>query len=511
MPTKARALRISRWKFSSTTHLCDLPRGGDHDSTFELPDRSWEAGRPLKRSSCPNGCSRDDSDCPAYELADTADCFAASSTAVPPVCVPPHLADAGVGFAVATSLIRAFQLGIPAGCALSRFDQQGAQQGVALLADRPQPSPPGAGVFARDQSQIAGQLLAVGKALDISDHQHEGQCRDRTHAGARAQQLRARVPLAGRLHRPTEFDNGRFQPLQQEQQIASAPLGPGLQLQLQQPLTSALGPQLPFFLQPLVQSHMLQLILDASPHLHQLVAMQQQLPQIALLRTRHPDGGELSDLQQLQQMIGVALVVFLLAHRSRPNASGVTDEQFMSQLPQQALEPAGVAAGLDAHAHGLSLQAAVELFRFARGMVEFLSHSLLGLLIQHGNLLEARMKITAYNLHCGSFRPSSLVFCKLKITRRGMEPSLLSNQAKRGICSSPRTADPSPSAPLRVGDDIISKGRLLISPDKFPSADPASIRPAPGVDTSRHRDDPVSLPGNNPCFRQSAQSATDWS
>jgi hypothetical protein len=52
-------------------------------------------------------------------------------------------------------------------------------------------------------------------------------------------------------------------------------------------------------------------------------------------------------------MVGVALVVLLLAHRGCPNARRVADEQFMSQLLEQALEPTGIAAGLNAHAHRL--------------------------------------------------------------------------------------------------------------------------------------------------------------
>src|ERR1019366_447097 len=58
---------------------------------------------------------------------------------------------------------------------------------------------------------------------------------------------------------------------------------------------------------------------------------------------------------------------------------------------------------------------------------------------------------------------------------------------------------------------LVDRRRAPISPYRFPSADPASPRPAPGVDTSRRRDNRVSPPGSNPCFPRSPQSATDWS
>ena len=48
---------------------------------------------------------------------------------------------------------------------LRRFHQQKAQQHVALLADVSQPPPISAGLFRRNQPDVAGQLLAAVEAL----------------------------------------------------------------------------------------------------------------------------------------------------------------------------------------------------------------------------------------------------------------------------------------------------------------------------------------------------------
>jgi hypothetical protein len=64
-------------------------------------------------------------------------------------------------------------------------------------------------------------------------------------------------------------------------------------------------------------------------------------------------------------------------------------------------------------------------------MIQLLSHGLLALQIQQRNLLKAGMKITAYNLHHGSFRPSPWSYARLKITRRASQPSLLSKPKRR--------------------------------------------------------------------------------
>src|SRR5271170_5454851 len=61
-------------------------------------------------------------------------------------------------------------------CSLCRFSQQETQQRAALLADVAQPLMTGARVLARDQSDIAANLLTALKPLRSSDDQHEGQC-----------------------------------------------------------------------------------------------------------------------------------------------------------------------------------------------------------------------------------------------------------------------------------------------------------------------------------------------
>ena len=48
---------------------------------------------------------------------------------------------------------------------------------------------------------------------------------------------------------------------------------------------------------------------------------------------------------------GVARVSLLLAHHRCPDLRRVADPQLMAQLGQQALEPARVSRGLDAHPH----------------------------------------------------------------------------------------------------------------------------------------------------------------
>jgi hypothetical protein len=103
----------------------------------------------------------------------------------------------------------------------------------------------------------------------------------------------------------------------------------------------------------------------------------------------------------------------------------------MSGCGQQTLEPQRVPASFHAH-QNRPWQLTIELDRFRRGQLSF--GVLSGLYIDHGNLLETRMEITAYNLHWRLLSLRVLVLRKnssLLGTRK--EPSLLSNQPEQII------------------------------------------------------------------------------
>src|ERR1035437_4374260 len=68
-------------------------------------------------------------------------------------------------------------------CRLSCFHQQEAQQGIALLADVPQPLLAPTGVLTRNHPHVGADLLAPFKPSRSSDDQHVGERRERAHAG----------------------------------------------------------------------------------------------------------------------------------------------------------------------------------------------------------------------------------------------------------------------------------------------------------------------------------------
>ena len=136
----------------------------------------------------------------------------------------------------------------------------------------------------------------------------------------RHQQAHPRILASGFAHGLIQLGDAGVELVQKMQQVFPPPLRPRWQCQLFQPSPPALRPQLPLLVQAFIQGHMLQLVLDPRPHLDQLVTMQHQFAQIALSRTRHPDGGKLIAFQQLEQVLGIARVRLLLAYRQLANA-----------------------------------------------------------------------------------------------------------------------------------------------------------------------------------------------
>src|ERR1700733_13305727 len=103
---------------------------------------------------------------------------------------------------------------------LCRLHQQEAQYRTSLFGNVPQPSPISAGLFQRNQTEIAGHLLATLKAFGLSDDQHERHCGEWTDSGMRRQSLRLRTLLHFLFHCLAQLGDGGIQSIQQLQQIA---------------------------------------------------------------------------------------------------------------------------------------------------------------------------------------------------------------------------------------------------------------------------------------------------
>src|SRR5713101_69476 len=193
-----------------------------------------------------------------------------------------------------------------------------------------------------------------------------------------------------------------FQFLQQLQQRVPSQLRPRPQFQVPQQLQPRLAPQLALLLPALVQGYVLQLVLHPRPHPHQLLPMHQQLSQVSLLHRRYPDPGEAILQHQFQNQRRGSPVMLLLPPLLPRDRSCIPDPQPVPATCQQTLKPMHVPAGFNPYQHR-PLQSLVESSRLL-GMQQPPFHHFARFLVQHCDLLEARMKVTTYILH---IRPPS--------------------------------------------------------------------------------------------------------
>src|SRR5262249_44744790 len=148
--------------------------------------------------------------------------------------------------------------------------------------------------------------------------------------------------------------------------------------------------------------NVLQLVLDPRPHPYQMLAMNQQLPQVPFRHRRDPDLGKAIFHHQLQNQLRCAPVMLLLPPILPGDRSCIPDPQLVPIPLQPTLKPSRAPTGLDAYQHWLP-PPFVENPRFL-GMQQPALDQLARLHVQHCYLLEARMKVTAYILH---IRPPS--------------------------------------------------------------------------------------------------------
>src|SRR5215831_14544203 len=245
---------------------------------------------------------------------------------------------------------------------LGRFYQQETHQPTTLFADMSQPSPFPTGVFLRNQTEIGRDLLATLKPLRLSDDQHVGQGRQRTHSGMGHQSLGCGIFLHFLFDLFRELGDGWSQSIQQLQQIVAAAARPRRQANGLQLLASALSPQPLLTAQAFIQSYRLQLVHDPGAHLHHPMAVPQQLPQIAIVPARYPDLGKIILQHELQNMPRILPIRLLLTYSLGLDLGRVPPPQLHLQFRQKSLKPAGVSAGFHTHTtlHSLRCQITIK-------------------------------------------------------------------------------------------------------------------------------------------------------
>jgi hypothetical protein len=179
-----------------------------------------------------------------------------------------------------------------------------------------------------------------------------------------------------------------------------------LELERLQLLPSRLSPQPLLAAQSFVERHRLQLVHDSRARLHPAVPVPQQLPQIAILPTRHPDPRKVIFQQEFQNQLRILAIGLLLAHSPGSDLGCVADPQLDVELGEQSFKLARLSTGFHAHTHlhSLGREIAIELLRFLAVLQSSLSQ-FSGVGVHKSNLLEGRVVIASYNHHVRLLSP----------------------------------------------------------------------------------------------------------
>src|SRR6202453_4709915 len=166
--------------------------------------------------------------------------------------------------------------------------------------------------------------------------------------------------------------------------------------------------------------------------------MDQPLADIALMGICQPQAGKTLFREQGQNMARVPLVGLLLGNVSCPNLRFIPDPQLVPKLLQQQLKPQCIACGFHANQRR-PFKFTIELLRLPVGMHQLLLLHLPGLRVQYCNLLVARVKITAYNLHKAPLLPRDPLRSpnNQSLPPGPWGPFGLSNQPKRSVVEGP--------------------------------------------------------------------------
>jgi len=168
----------------------------------------------------------------------------------------------------------------------------------------------------------------------------------------------------------------------------------------------------------------LQFVFHLAANLHQLVPMQHQLPQIALLPVRSPQPRKPPLNPQPQNVRRVPLVRLLLAHLAGSHLRRIADPDLVPQILDPLDQPLTVPRGFHTN-HPLL----IKHFAVTVGMYQLPFPAIPCLAIQPTYLLPAGMEITSYNHHLRRLL-SSQRLCPQTKTTGLIEPSLLSNQSR---------------------------------------------------------------------------------
>ena len=308
----------------------------------------------------------------------------------------PGQGDAGLRPAAAMQdgEVAAPQVVVGAGGQRSGLAEHPAQKRVALLGDFSEVLFVGRGATGRGQADVTHDMLGIGEPRERAKDKHRGERGQGTDARMGKQQARARIvghhvgDLVVELIDPTGDPRQQLQAI-----VASAPgvRGEVEGAELGQP---TLAPQFGADGQALIEGDRLQPVLHHGAHPDETNTMRHERAQIPRVGIRHPHRGKAAMLEEVEQVPSIAPIGLRFPDDHGADLGRLTDKDGVTKPVHEAMEPLGIAGGLDADGDGWP-ECAVEMLDGVAVMGEFMLENFTRGGVENRDLLFSRVQTTS--------------------------------------------------------------------------------------------------------------------
>lgn len=248
--------------------------------------------------------------------------------------------------------VEAAEIVVTADGVVSSFDEQEAQETVALFGDVPEALGIAAGAFFGIQAAVSGDASSTIEARDRIESVDDGQSSEQADAGMGTQADDAGIGLRALFE--CSFDGQELfgQGSEQEPRVLALNGESTGERKSRELLLAASGEKFGAEAQAMVKSNGLEAIAQHGADAHQPMTVAQQRENFAAGQRGNVDSGKFVVEQQIEQELRITTVVFLPAAGELANGQSVAHQQLMTELLHGAMEPQRITGSFHADTRG---------------------------------------------------------------------------------------------------------------------------------------------------------------
>jgi hypothetical protein len=248
--------------------------------------------------------------------------------------------------------VEAAEVVIAADGVVSGFDEQEAQEAVALFGDVAETLRIAAGTFFGIQAAIGGDASSAIEARDGIESVDQGERSEQADTGMSAQADDAGIALRAVFECGFDGEDLFGQRSEQKQGVLALNSESAGERKSGELLLAASGEKFGAETQAMAESDGLEAVAQHGADAHQAVTVAQQRENFAAGGRRNMNSGKLIMAKEIEQEFRVTPIVFLPAASELADGQSVADTQLMTERFDDAVEPQGIAGSFHADERG---------------------------------------------------------------------------------------------------------------------------------------------------------------